>query len=607
MNQKNNSILSNLRNSGIFLPLLLFIAFVIGNHFLLFQKNYVGLDWHYFFAIFGGCSKDLFFFCIFGLAFHLISKLIPALKNIFIITLHSFILFPILDYYVFKATLERFNWNILQFVHYHSIKGYLGNMGFNIIYLLLAIVFITITCYSSCKKSKQIAPAHLKPFIAVIIFLLFSSIFTWNIEFVAVSKFTGHLETLKGKNRILSNLTAGSVQGFFRNYKQHTNGVAIKSYTNDEREFLTANNFLPNNPKTTSESKFDRIIMVVMESMAYEYIHYNNPDIPAETSPYLDYLTANYPHLTNFYTSDYPTLHGLNAMLSSKIPFNAKNTKLQKHNLAAIFEESHKSLTWFVRGDSRVYGNEEINILNVFGFSNLIGYEDLAKHYPEPGEFTWGYRDSTVCAEALNILSKMKNKNYFMVIKLLDQHQPIFNEVLKASGKPESVEKHHSDIVKAVYETDKLLKEFLTICESEGIFDDRTLIIVTADHYPPLGYGHTELIKSETNFQLGKLPLIFVTKQKQAFSSLQTDKLCCQLDIAPTICELLGTPIPEQYMGHSLLDNSFAGRSIGILNNETLFFQSDKLEFSEKLSEPATQTIAIKKWINNLNASLSQD
>ena len=74
--------------------------------------------------------------------------------------------------------------------------------------------------------------------------------------------------------------------------------------------------------------------------------------------------------------------------------------------------------------------------------------------------------------------------------------------------------------VKAIYDADKLLKDFIYKCEASCIIDENTLIVVTADHYPPLGYGHTELVKSDNHFQLGKLPLIFYSKQKEVFYNL---------------------------------------------------------------------------------------
>ena len=80
------------------------------------------------------------------------------------------------------------------------------------------------------------------------------------------------------------------------------------------------------------------------------------------------------------------------------------------------------------------------------------------------------------------------------------------------------------------------------------------------------------------------------------------EELCCQLDIAPTLCELLGFEIPKEYMGQSLLSENFKSRSIGILNNEKVFYSSPDLVFSDSLTSPATDTVVIRKWINNLSA-----
>ena len=308
--------------------------------------------------------------------------------------------------------------------------------------------------------------------------------------------------------------------------------------------------------------------------------------------------------MNNFYTSDFPSLQGFNVILSSKIPFDESSHIKQNYNLAVLSERKYPESTWFLRGSSRVYGNEEVAVKNVFGFSHLIGYEDLAKKYQEPKGFVWGYNDKILYEEASSILSKERNKCMFMVIKLLNQHQPVFGEIRNASELPEEIVSHSNDIVKAIYDADKLLKEFIEECEKNNIVDDKTLILITADHYPPLGYGHTELIKPDYHFQLGRLPLIFYSKKKDVFEGLNTTRLCCQLDIAPTLCELLGFDIPKEYMGQSLLSDNFKPRSIGILNNEKLFFQSGNIKFFESLVKPATDTLAIRKWINNLSADL---
>lgn len=588
------------KTNSIILPFLLFLLLIFINNLLFWQKNFIDLNWRYFLAFYGGISRDIFLFSIIALLLGYISNVFPVFKKLSIITIHLLFFLPIFDYFYFRATLERFNWVVLQFINSNSTKGYIGNMGFELIYIVVFLLILVLSCYY-CFKGKIVDEKLYKPLIALCIFAFFSSLFTSNIVFSKETNFTGHIKVVDGKNRILSNLSSGSIYGFFTLKGASKKSNKFKPYTQKEKAFLEKYGLIPVQSKIVKEAQFDRVIMVVMESFALEYLHYINKDIPSEASPYFDYLMANYPHLNNFYTSDFPSLQGFNVLLSSKIPFNENNHNNQKYNLATLMENKYPKSTWFFRGSSRVYGNEEIAVSKVFGFSHLIGYEDLALKYKEPKGYVWGYLDNILYSEAIDTLLTIKNSRYFMILKLLNQHQPIFSSIANSSGQPKSVSEHSNNIVKSIYDADKLLKKFVALCEENNILDEKTLLIVTSDHYPPLGYGHKDLIKDENcHSQLGKLPFIFVTKNKEVFKSINENTLCCQLDIAPTLCELLGFPIPKEYMGQSLLSSEFKNRSIGLLNNETLFFQSESLEFAENISNVATSTIAIRKWLNNL-------
>lgn len=608
--KENNNYLYSFYKSGYFLPFIIFTILSISNNCLFFQKTFVDYNWHYLYALWGGVCHDLFFCSLLILALALTSKLFPKTKKIALLVLFVFLSLPIFDYFYFKATLERFNWVVLQFVNYHSARGYIGNMEFEKYYIVLAFIAFMVLYWLSCKREKFAEPYSIKFLSAICIFFLFAVLFSSNIVFPIESTlegrfeivFTGHRKTVEGKNRILKSLSNGSVYGFFPKKSFSKKTISYSDYSEKEKIFLENNGFLPSFNTNIKEAVFDKVIIIAFESFALEYIHSVNSDIPSEASPYFDYLMKNYPHMNDFYTSDFPSLQGFNVILSSKIPFDESNHNKQKYNFASLFEVNNTASTWFLRGSSRVYGNEDVAVKNVFGFSHLIGYEDLAQKYQEPNGWVWGYNDKTLYEEATSILIKERNKSLFMVIKLLNQHQPIFSEIRNASGLPESVHNHPSNIVKAIYDADKLLREFIEGCEKANIIDDKTLVIITADHYPPLGYGHTELIKSDYHFQLGRLPLIFYTKQKEIFKNLMEEELCCQLDIAPTLCELLGFEIPKEYMGQSLLSENFKPRSIGILNNEKVFYSSPDLVFSDSLTSPATDTVVIRKWINNLSA-----
>ena len=606
----NNSYLYAFYKSGYFIPFLLFIILSLTNNILFFQKNFVDYDWHYLFALWGGFCHDAFIFSLLTIILAFICKFFIKLKVLALMILYGFLFLPIFDYFYFKATLERFNWVVLQFINYHSARGYIGNMGMGSIGLIGTLIFFSICFWLSCRKERFAESYSIKLLSAICIFFFFASLFTDKIRFPVESVsddgdkkliFWGHKEIVEGKNRVLKNLSSGSVIGFASNSIIKKEKVLFKEYTDKEKMFLEDNGLLAVHTVNKKEAVFNKVIMIVLESFALEYIHAINSDIPSEASPYLDYLLNNYPHLNNFYTSDFPSLQGFNAILSSKVPYDESSSINQYYNLAALFEKKYPDSTWFLRGSSRVYGNEDKVIKRIFGFFNLIGYEDLAQKYKEPLGFVWGYLDDILYDMAFDI-QKNKPNNRFMVIKLLNQHQPAFSELGKVSGLPDIVSKHNNEIVKIIYDADKHLKGFIERCEKANIIDDKTLVVITSDHYPPLGYGHTELIKSDYHFQLGKLPLIFYTKQKNIFKDLNKDMLCCQLDIAPTLCELLGFNVPNEYMGQSLLSENFKPRSIGILNNERIFFQSEKLNFSENLINPATETVVIRKWINNLTA-----
>ena len=124
----NNSYLYAFYKSAYFIPFLLFVILSLTNNILFFQKNFIDYDWRYLFGIWGGFSHDLFIFSLTVLILSYFCKFLPIFKTLSLIILYLFLFLPIFDYYYFKATLERFNWVVLQFINYNSVRGYIGNM-----------------------------------------------------------------------------------------------------------------------------------------------------------------------------------------------------------------------------------------------------------------------------------------------------------------------------------------------------------------------------------------------------------------------------------------------------------------------------------------------
>ena len=53
--------------------------------------------------------------------------------------------------------------------------------------------------------------------------------------------------------------------------------------------------------------QYDRVVLLILESMHRDYINYYNNDIPEEATPFLNSLVIRYPHMNRYYSSAVPT------------------------------------------------------------------------------------------------------------------------------------------------------------------------------------------------------------------------------------------------------------------------------------------------------------
>ena len=82
--------------------------------------------------------------------------------------------------------------------------------------------------------------------------------------------------------------------------------------------------------KAEPKASYDRIVMLVLESVHRDYMHYYNENIPAEATPYLDSLLEKYPHLDHYYSSAVPTTQGLNATFRSHLIYDPPTCRAKR-------------------------------------------------------------------------------------------------------------------------------------------------------------------------------------------------------------------------------------------------------------------------------------
>jgi phosphoglycerol transferase MdoB-like AlkP superfamily enzyme len=287
----------------------------------------------------------------------------------------------------------------------------------------------------------------------------------------------------------------------------------------------------------------------------------------------------------------------------SRLPYAPKLSLTLNHkSIFKAFKEQLKGETLFLRGVSKFYGGENILLRDLFGVDKLITKEELEKYLPPISVDSWGYHNLTVYNELVKLL---KNRNQsqpiLAMVKTIDLHQPPYYCGLPKKDLPDSVRNHPSPIIPSIYWIDYCLKSLFENLKKNKLLTDKTLVVITSDHHPLPGWGHKELVKSKLPVHRERLPLIFVSKNLKPFKNFNSNKLSCQLDLAPTLCELAGLKVPETFMGQSIISGFQTGRALS-MHQKSMFVEREEKQEATIISIPPAkeQRSSIKKWFNNL-------
>jgi phosphoglycerol transferase MdoB-like AlkP superfamily enzyme len=311
---------------------------------------------------------------------------------------------------------------------------------------------------------------------------------------------------------------------------------------------------------------FTRVILVATESMSLEALPCHNAKIGAEYATRFfcraDIVEETF---TNFLTTGSPTLQGLTVMFESHPNFDVQEPARHPHSFPRLLEE-HGWTSAFVRSASKYFANEKIVFKNM-GFSAIIGREDF---YEDPSLrkyiYGWGLEDRILYQKAAEYLDANRDRKLFVAILGTDTHPPqgrVHFDHLTYPKRPklrESVPKAAYDWIRAVDAMDHDLDLFMKDLEARGLFDERTLIVFSADHSCPVN-NVTAKIAGHPRANLARIPVIFLSKQKLPGADRAT--LASQVDLAPTLFHLLGLPGSPAWWGTSLFDPNRRPYAIG--------------------------------------------
>jgi arylsulfatase A-like enzyme len=229
---------------------------------------------------------------------------------------------------------------------------------------------------------------------------------------------------------------------------------------------------------------------------------------------------------------------------------------------------------------------DNVNIAPVFGFDQ--GFADY--EYLEPDYFFLGneaasqtalyqvlrrawamvsggriqvenfYQDAAVVhRHAVDWLAANRGTRFFLFLHYMDPHDPYFAHPYDGSGYARASDQNPDPALapafSALYDgevryLDGYLGQLFDWLKAEGLYDD-ALIVLTADHGEEFqehgGWWHGQTLYQE---QIA-VPLI-VKYPRSARAGTVVTELARSLDVAPTILDVAGLPVPEAMVGQSL-------------------------------------------------------
>ena len=354
---------------------------------------------------------------------------------------------------------------------------------------------------------------------------------------------------------------------------------------------------------TSPRLRLRRIVIIAAESLPRAYLHRWNPRIPPGTTPFLDSLTKDYPSVDYYWGGAMPTEEALYSMLLSRPLYDADSVAGSR--LTPLFPLLRRAgfRSYMLRGASHFYQDSFSIYPRLYAPDLFLGAEEMSAGRPAP-DAQWGYHDRTVLEETLRLLEAEKTEPVIALVSLMDTHPPYYCDIPEAEL-PGTVSSSGSRLLRSLYSTDKALEAFFAGLKKKGLFDDNTLVLVTADHRP--AYGESASFMDTADYMNWRLPLIFALKDGRSRLPLGRDIVGSHIDLAPTILSLLGLPVPAGYWGSSLSAPGRKGVAVGSADDFILvqspgeyywFLYGDTV--SPSSSEEPLRPRAVKKWMHNM-------
>jgi len=329
----------------------------------------------------------------------------------------------------------------------------------------------------------------------------------------------------------------------------------IKNLNNLPKLSTEKNEFPPFNFKEYEKTKGKNVILIVLESIAFEKTPLGND----KNSPlfFLNGLAEKSFNFTSFRTFFPATTRSILGMLCSNYPGTGyrsvtnTDSEFDCDSIVDAFKQNNYDTSYFspVLLDFDRFGESKI----VKKFDFVFEPSEILK----AGTFKRKFGTKTAIEEEI-----VQDKIFERIIQMKKQEKPFFifyfpywthapyEHPFKSSRGLNSLERYYQ----AQEYMNESMANFLRMLEKENISDE-TIIIITSDHGEAFGrktgnYIHPNYLYDENL----KVPFLIYIKGITDKNPLTISNPVTTLDIAPTIADLTGLEREKSWFGNNLFE-----------------------------------------------------
>jgi glucan phosphoethanolaminetransferase (alkaline phosphatase superfamily) len=283
------------------------------------------------------------------------------------------------------------------------------------------------------------------------------------------------------------------------------------------------------------------IIVIVVDALRADHLSlfgYNR-----KTSPFLDslYSSGSLKKVEQSFAVAAASFAGINGILRSKI---WSNMGYNNFSLQQLLKDQGYRINFFLSGDHT----------NFYGLKSFYGKNSDFDYYIDGSE-TKRYivNDDRLIFEGLENIKNYSGKPSYFHFHLNSAHYAgvkldEYKMFEPASPGVKDVENYTNRYDNGVRQADSYLRQIFQTMSHKGYLGN-SIVVITADHGEALGergqFGHVKNVYTDQIL----IPMLIYDTESVQYKNM---RLATSLDIAPTIIDRLGLPVPKSWEGSSL-------------------------------------------------------